>query len=86
MTSQNGEHWDLLTDDDGANIIIDRLTIYESSFYGAGDTGVYRLSPIGRWEQILNNIPDKVISLSVSDNKLYIATEKRGIFHASLEE
>lgn len=86
MTSQDGEHWDLLTDDDGANIIIDRLTIYESSFYGAGDTGVYRLSPIGRWEQILSNIPDKVISLSVSDNKLYIATEKRGIFHTSLEE
>ena len=57
-----------------------------SSFYGAGGKGVYSLDSRGRWEQILANIPDKVISLSASHDKLYIGTEKLGIFHTSLEE
>ena len=88
LTSGDGEHWSLLTDTDniGTPIIIDRFAMEGSSFYGAGDKGVYSLNSRGRWEQILANIPDKVISLSASHDKLYIGTEKRGIFHTSLEE
>lgn len=86
MTSQNGEHWRMLTDNVGTHITIDRFAMHGSSIYGAGDMGVYRLVPGGNWEQILANIPDKVISLSASRDKLYIGTEKRGIFHTSLEE
>ena len=88
LTSGDGEHWSLLTDTDniGTPIIIDRFAMEGSSFYGAGDKGVYSLDSRGRWEQILANIPDKVISLSASHDKLYIGTEKLGIFHTSLEE
>ena len=86
MTSQTGEHWRLLTDNIGTNIIIDRFTIYGNKLFGAGDIGVYSLDPLGRWEQILSNVPDKVISLSANHDKLYIGTENRGIFHTSLEE
>ena len=88
MTSGDGERWSLLTDTDniGTPIIIDRFAMEGSSFYGAGDKGVYSLDSRGRWEQILANIPDKVISLSASHDKLYIGTEKLGIFHTSLEE
>ena len=86
MTSETGEHWSLLTDNIGTHIIIDRFAMEGSSFYGAGDKGVYSLDSRGRWEQILANIPDKVISLSASHDKLYIGTEKLGIFHTSLEE
>ena len=86
LTSGDGEHWSLLTGNSGTHIIIDRFAMEGSSFYGAGDKGVYSLSSRGRWEQILANIPDKVISLSASHDKLYIGTEKRGIFHTSLEE
>ena len=88
LTSGDGEHWSLLTDTDniGTPIIIDRFAMEGSSFYGAGDKGVYSLNSRGRWEQILANIPDKVISLSASHDKLYIGTEKLGIFHTSLEE
>jgi hypothetical protein len=86
MTSETGEHWSLLTDNIGTSIIIDRFAMEGSSFYGAGDKGVYSLDSRGRWEQILANIPDKVISLSASHDKLYIGTEKLGIFHTSLEE
>ena len=86
LTTQTGEHWRMLTDNVGINIIIDRFAMSGTSFYGAGDTGVYILDPLGRWEQISDNIPDKVISLSANHDKLYIGTEKRGIFHTSLEE
>ena len=88
LTSGDGERWSLLTDTDniGTPIIIDRFAMEGSSFYGAGDKGVYSLDSRGRWEQILANIPDKVISLSASHDKLYIGTEKLGIFHTSLEE
>ena len=86
LTSGDGEHWSLLTGNSGTHIIIDRFAMEGSSFYGAGDTGVYSLDSRGRWEQILANIPDKVISLSASHDKLYIGTEKRGIFHTSLEK
>lgn len=86
MTSETGEHWSPLTDNIETPIIIDRFAMEGSSFYGAGDKGVYSLDSRGRWEQILANIPDKVISLSASHDKLYIGTEKLGIFHTSLEE
>ena len=86
MTSGDGERWSLLTDNIGTSIIIDRFAMEGSSFYGAGGKGVYSLDSRGRWEQILANIPDKVISLSASHDKLYIGTEKLGIFHTSLGE
>ena len=88
LTSGDGERWSLLTDTDniGTPIIIDRFAMEGSSFYGAGGKGVYSLDSRGRWKQILANIPDKVISLSASHDKLYIGTEKLGIFHTSLEE
>ena len=85
LTSETGEHWRVLMDHIGTNIIIDKFAMYGSNLYGAGDKGVYILDPRGRWEQISGNIPDKVISLSASHDKLYIGTEKRGIFHISLE-
>ena len=86
IISQTGEHWRIITDHNGTPVIIDKFAMNGLNFYGTGDTGVYSLDPRGRWEQISPNIPDKVISLSASQDKLYIGTEKRGIFHISLEE
>lgn len=85
LSSQTGEHWRMLTDNIGTNIIIDRFAMDRPNFYGAGDMGVYRLDSHGKWKQISSNIPDKVISLSASHDKLYIATEQSGIFHTSIE-
>ena len=86
ITSQTGERWQMLTDKAGENINIDRLAMVDSDFYGAGNMGAYRLNSHGRWEQISANIPDRVITLSASSDKLYIGTEKRGIFHISLKD
>ena len=84
LASQTGEHWRVITDSMGEPIIIDRFAVDGTTVYGAGDTGVYRLE--GEWQQISPEVPGKVTSLIVSNDKLYIATEQRGLFHISLEE
>ena len=84
LSSQNGEHWGVITDKTGTPIVIDRFAVNGTTVYGAGDTGVYRLE--GEWQQISPEVPGKVISLIVSNDRLYIATEQRGLFHISLEE
>lgn len=86
LTSHTGEHWGMLTDNIGTQIIIDMLATDGSTLLGAGDTGTYSLEPSGRWKQIIDNIPDSVVSLSANTDKLYIGTKKRGIFHVSLKD
>ena len=86
LTSHTGEHWLMLSDSIGKQIIVEMLTTDGSNLFGAGNMGAYRLEPSGRWKQIIHNIPDKVVSLSANTDKLYIGTEKRGIFHVSLKD
>ena len=86
VTSQTGEHWRVVTDRVGARIVLDRFVVDSMTVYGAGDAGVYRLDDRGRWEQISPSVPDKIISLIVSNDRLYIATRQRGMFHISLEK
>ena len=86
LTSQNGEYWRVLTDHAGGRTVIDRFAVDHVSVYGAGDAGVYRLDARGKWEQILPNVPSKVASLVVSDNKLYVATSRIGMFYIPLRE
>lgn len=86
LSSQDGENWRVLTDRAGQPIVIDRLAINHTSIYGAGDTGVYRLDDRGRWKQMAASVPDRVISLVVNNDRLYIATQHRGMFHIPLEE
>ena len=74
----------MVTDKMGTPIVIDRFAVDGTTVYGAGDTGVYHLE--SEWQQISPEVPDKVISLVVSNNKLYIATEQHGLFHITLEE
>ena len=84
LSSQNGEHWSVITDTMGTRIVIDRFAVDGITVYGAGDTGVYRLE--GEWQQVSPEVPGKVISLIVSNDRLYIATAQRGLFHISLGE
>ena len=86
LTSQNGESWRVLTNRMGERIVIDRFAVDGTTVYGAGETGVYCLDTRGRWEQISPSVPDKVISLVISNDSLYIATQQHGIFHRPLGE
>ncbi len=86
LASQSGEHWRVLTDGIGTRVVIDRFAVDHTTIYGAGNTGLYRLDARGHWEQISPNVPDKVISLVVNNDRLYIATQHRGMFHISLRK
>lgn len=83
LSSQTGEHWRVITDKMETPIVIDRFTVDGGRVYGAGSTGVYRLED--RWQQVSPEVPGKVTSLTISNNRLYIATKQRGLFHISLE-
>ena len=85
LTSRNGEHWHILTDRMGKCPIIDRFTVDSTTVYGIGEAGVYRLDTDRRWKQISSNALDNILSLVVNNNRLYIATRVRGMFHIPLE-
>ena len=82
LASQTGGHWRVIKND----IIIDRFAVDGVTVYGAGDTGVYRLDAHNGWKQISTDVPGRVNSLVVDRDRLYVATERRGIFYISLEE
>lgn len=66
--------------------MIDRLAVEGATVYGAGEMGLYRLDTHGHWEQIAPSVPDKVLSLVISNDRFYIATQQHGIFHSPLPE
>ena len=86
LTSQNGEHWRVIANRIGERIVIDRFAVDGTTVYGAGDTGLYRSDTRGRWNLISPSVPDTVILLVVNNNRLYIATESRGMFYIPIEE
>ena len=86
LSSQNAENWNVLTDRAGQSVVIDRFAVDHTRVYGAGDTGVYRLDDYGKWKRMASSVPGKVISVVVNNDRLYIATQHRGMFHIPLEE
>ena len=82
LASQTGMHWRVITDEG----VIERLAVDGPTIYGAGDDGVYRLEPEGEWKQVSPDVPGKVLALVVDRDRLYVATERRGMFHISLRE
>ena len=85
LASPTGENWRAITDKVGTHIVIDRLAVVGTKVYGAGNAGGYQLNSRNRWEKISPEISDSVRDIVINDNKLYIATEQRGMFHVSLE-
>ena len=82
LASQTGAHWRVITD----AIVVDRLAVNGLTVYGAGEKGVYRLDVQDTWQQISPRVPGKVLALVVNRDRLYVATERRGMFHISLEK
>ena len=81
LASKTGEHWRVINDD----IVIDRFAVDGSTVYGVGDKGVYHLDVHGDWKHISPVVPGEVLSLVVDRDRLYVATERRGMFHILLE-
>ena len=85
LSSETGAHWQVLTDGMGAPTVINQFAVHHTRVYGADAAGIYRLDTRGKWEQVSASVPDKIVSLAISNDRLYIATQQRGIFHISLE-
>ena len=86
LASQTGAYWRVLTDTAGERIVIDRFAVDGTRVYGAGDAGVYRLEDRRQSEQIFPSVPDKVLSLAVKNDTLYIVTRHHGMFRIPLAE
>ncbi|MDE0684888.1 MAG: hypothetical protein OXI63_18360, partial [Candidatus Poribacteria bacterium] len=86
LVSENGEHWRAITDKVGTHTLIDQIAVDTTTVYGAGDKGVYKLNHRDEWEKISPEVPDSVISLVVNNDRLYITTKHRGMFHISVEK
>ena len=86
LSSETGAHWRVITGGAGERPIIDKFTMDGIKVYGIGDAGVYRLDTQRRWKQIASEVPDEISALAIANNRLYSATEHRGILHISLEE
>ena len=86
LTSADGENWRTITDTADTHTLIDRIAVDDITVYGAGNTGAYQLDTRGRWEQISANVPNSVTSVAIKGNRLYIVTERSGMFYATLEK
>ena len=84
LTSQNGEHWRVLTDTEGERLIVTSLAVDETTVYGVCNAGAYRLDNHSKWKKVSPEVPDGIRELVFANNKLYIITNKRGMFHVSL--
>ncbi len=85
LTSEAGERWHIITDTEGTRTIINQIAVDNRVVYGASAETVYRLNNRDKWEKITPEVPDSVTDLVVNNDRLYIITEHRGMFHISVE-
>ena len=87
-TSSEGKRWRAITDTVGTHLIMERLAVDGTNVYGASGTGVYRLESDGvTWKQLTPEVPDnRVTSLAVDRNVLYVGTQSKGMLHFTLNE
>ena len=82
--SDRGNNWGSITDSEETNLIMDILSADGTTLYGViKDTGIYRLES-GKWNQIVSEIPEKMTSLAVDGNTLYVGTQQQGMLHFNL--
>lgn len=86
LTSETGERWHIITDTEGTRTIINQIVVDNRVVYGASDEGIHQLNHRGEWEKITPEVPDSVTDLAVNNDRLYITTEHRGMFHISFEK
>ena len=86
LTSQTGEHWRVLTDNEGERLTLADLAVDGTTVYGVCNAGAYRLGDSGKWKKISPAVPDGIRELVFINEKLYIITNQSGMFHVSLEK
>ena len=86
IITDDGRSWRTITDKDGFNLVMDHLTADGTTLYGIRkNIGVFRLDN-GVWKKLVSDIPDRITSLAVEGNTLYVGTDNTGMFHFNLEK
>lgn len=85
ITSDDGRHWHIVTDTEGNNLIMEHLAVDGTTLYGVSKSGVYQLEN-GTWQQVVSEVPERVTSLAVDGNVLYVGTQGSGVLHFNLNE
>ena len=85
ITSDDGRHWHVLTYAEGNNPIIEHLAVDGTTVYGVSKTGVYLLEN-DTWKQVRSEVPERVTSLAVDGNVLYVGTQDSGVLYFNLDE
>ncbi len=84
--SDRGNNWGSITDSEGTNLVMEQLAADGTELYGViKDTGIYRLEK-GAWNQIVSEMPEKITSLAVDGNTLYVGTQDQGMLHFNLNK
>ena len=83
--SNDGKQWHAITEATGTSPIIGQLAVDGARIYGISKTAVYQLEN-NTWKQIASEIPEKVTSLAVDGNVLYVGTRDSGVLHFNLDE
>ena len=84
--SDNGRNWHVLTDTGQTPIVMRHLAVDGTTLYGINQTSAYQLKKNTKtWVQIAPEIPERVTSLVVSGNVLYVGTEHRGVLGLPLQ-
>ena len=85
--SDDGKQWRAITDAEGTSVTIGRLAADGTTLYGVSKTGVYRLEDENdTWKEVVSEIPNRVTSLAVDGNVLYVGTQDNGMLHFNLDE
>ena len=83
--SNDGENWQLLTNEKSVPITLSEFAVKGTTLYGASETGAYRLNnETNTWIQIAPEVPGGVTSLVVADDVLYVGTNYRGVLRLPL--
>ena len=85
ITSDGGKHWHIVTDAEGNNLIMEHLAVDGTRIYGISKTAVYQLEN-GTWKEVVSEVPERVTSLAVDGNMLYVGTRNSGVLHFNLDE
>ena len=82
--SSDGKQWNAITDAARTSLIIGRLAVDATKVYGVSKSDVYRLEN-NTWKQVASEVPERVISLAVDRNVLYVGTRGSGVLHFNLD-
>ena len=85
--SSDGKRWRAIADAAGTHLVMEKLAVAGNTLYGVSKAGVYRLERAnGTWERVAPKISDRVTSLVVDGDVLYVGTRSSGMLHFNLDE